>query len=109
VVFEAGFAVGEWKARQGFDPATSGFENGLPGGGIPFHRRAEARVEVALAGGDDAEFQRAAAALTRLHGIILQELGEPPAVFVRSTVDHDKPVRRRDARLDQLGYATPAA
>jgi hypothetical protein len=59
-------AVGERGAGQGLDAAAGGFENGLTGCGVPLHRRAKARVEVTLAGGDDAEFQRAAATLARL-------------------------------------------
>src|ERR1700740_626609 len=63
VVLEAGFAIGERGAGEGLDAAPGRFENGLPGGGVPLHRCAKARVEVALAGRDDAEFERAAAAL----------------------------------------------
>src|SRR5437870_2327136 len=108
VVLEAGFAVGQGGAGQGLDAAAGGFENGLAGRGVPLHRRAEARVEVALAGGDDAEFERAAAALARLHRIILQKFGEASAVLVRAAVDDDEPVRRR-ARMDPLGRAATAA
>jgi hypothetical protein len=84
VVFEAGLAVGEGAAGQGLDAAAGGFENGLAGRGVPLHRRAEARVHIALAGGDDAEFERAAAALARSHRISRQKLGEPPAYLVRA-------------------------
>src|SRR5271166_5976145 len=108
VVLEAGLAVGERGAAQGLDAAAGGFENGLAGRGIPFHRRAEARVEIALAGRDDAEFQRAAATLARLYRIILQELGQAPAVFVRAAMDDNEPVCGR-ARMDQLRRATAAA
>src|SRR5438132_3889535 len=87
VVFEAGFAVGEGGAGQGLDAAAGGFEDGLACRGVPLHRRAETRVHVALAGGDHAEFERAAAALARLDWISRQKLGEPPAVLVRAAVD----------------------
>src|SRR5215831_11160791 len=93
VVLEAGLAVGERGAVQCFDPPAGGFEDGLAGRGVPFHRRAEARVEVGLAGGDDAEFERAAAALALAHRIIGEKLGKPAAVLVRAAVDDDEPVR----------------
>src|SRR5439155_17881964 len=109
VVLEAGFAVGQGGAGQGFDAAAGGFENGLAGRGVPLHRRAEARVHIALAGGDDAEFEGAAAALARLDRISRQKLGEPAAVLVRAAVDDDEPVGRREARLDRLGGAAAAA
>src|SRR6266478_8492534 len=108
VVFEAGFAVGEGDAGQGLHAAAGSIQYGLAGRGVPLHCCAETRVEVALAGGDHAEFQRAAAALARLHRIIPQKLGEPPAVLVRAAVDDDEPVRRC-ARTDRLGGATAAA
>src|SRR5690348_14733874 len=84
VVFEAGLAVGERRAVERRDMAAGGFEHRLAGGGVPFHRRAEARIEVALAGGDQAEFERAAALPAPLHLVILQEFGEPAAVLVRA-------------------------
>src|SRR6266481_7672447 len=99
VVLEAGLAVGEGGAGQGLDAAAGGFENGLAGCGVPLHRRAETGVHIALAGGDDAEFERTAAALALEHGIILQEFREASAVLVRAAVDDDEPVRRRSARV----------
>ena len=85
IVFKAGFAVSERGARQRFDAATGSLEHGLPGGGVPLHRRAETRVEVSLTGGDDAEFQGAATTLARPHWIILQELGKSPGETIRRT------------------------
>lgn len=41
--------------------AAGAFEDGLCGGGVPFHGGGEARVEVGVAFGDGAEFERAAA------------------------------------------------
>ena len=67
----------------------------MAGGGVPLHRRAEARVEIGFARGDYAEFEGAAAFLALAHRIILQKFGEPPAVLVRPAVDHDEAVRRR--------------
>src|SRR4029077_9306413 len=84
VVFEAGFAIGEGGASEGFDAAAGGFENSLAGRGVPLHRRAEARVEVGSAGGDDTEFEGAAAALAFAHRIVGEKFGKPPAVFVRA-------------------------
>ena len=43
-VLEVGLAVGERDPGEGFDPTARRFEDGLPGGCVPFHRRAEARV-----------------------------------------------------------------
>ena len=105
VVLEAGLAVGKRLASKGLDAAAGGFEDRLAGCGVPFHRRAETRVEVGFAGGDDAEFKGAAAAFARLYWIILQKLGEPAAVLVRTAVDDDEPVRRT-ARANRLGPAT---
>jgi hypothetical protein len=45
VVFEAGFAIGEGGAGQGFDAAAC-FEDRLSRCGVPLHRRAEAGVHV---------------------------------------------------------------
>src|SRR5215831_3506716 len=56
VVFEAGLAVGERLASKGLDAAAGGFEDGLAGCGVPFHRRAKARVEVGFAGRDHTKF-----------------------------------------------------
>src|SRR5208282_1693442 len=84
VVLEAGLAVGERVAGQGLDAAAGGFENGLAGRCVPLHRRAEARVEIGLAGGDDAEFQRAAAALALEYRIVGEKLGEPAAILMRA-------------------------
>ena len=79
----------------------------MSGGSVPFHRRAKARVEIGLAGGDHAEFEGAAAALALAHRVIGEKLAEPPAVFVRAAVDHDEPIRRA-ARLDRLRPAAVA-
>jgi hypothetical protein len=43
----------------------------LPGGCVPFHRRAETPVEVGFARGDHAEFERAAAFLALAHRFAL--------------------------------------
>src|SRR5215470_14699158 len=67
VVLEAGLAVRERGAVQCFDPAAGGFEDRLASRSIPFHRRAEARVEVGLARCDDAEFESTAATLAVPH------------------------------------------
>src|SRR5947209_3160205 len=49
VVFEARLAVSERGAVETEDKAAGGFEHRLAGGGVPFHRRAEARVEISFA------------------------------------------------------------
>src|SRR5579863_2029381 len=95
VVLEAGLAVAEPGAVEGFDAAAGGFEDRLAGGGVPFHRRAEARVEVALAGGDQAEFEGAAAQPPLPHRVGLQKFAEAAAVLVRAAVHDDEPVFRR--------------
>src|SRR5215472_8173361 len=82
VVFEAGLAIGKRFAIKGLDAAAGGFEDRLAGCGVPFHRRAETRVEVGFAGRDHTKFKGAAAAFARPHWIILQELGESAAVFM---------------------------
>src|SRR5271163_2321074 len=108
IVLEAGLAVDERGPGEGFDPAARRFEDGLPGGCVPFHRRAEARVEVGFARGDHAEFERAAAFLALAHRIARKKLGEASAVFVRAAVDDDEPIRRRSARPDRFGLAAMA-
>src|SRR6516165_6505921 len=55
LVLEPGLAVGERGAGEGFDSASGRFENRLPGGSIPLHRRAETGVDIGFPRGDDAE------------------------------------------------------
>ena len=81
---------------------AGGFEHGLPGRGVPFHRRPEARVEIGLARRQHAEFERAAALLALDDRAVLEIFGEAAAVLVAAAVDDDDPVRRRDARPDRL-------
>src|SRR4029077_12014656 len=104
VVFEAGLAVGERGAGEGFDPAAGRFEDGLAGRGVPLHRRAKARVEVGFPGSDHAEFERTAATLALAYRVIGEELGQPPAVFVRAAMDDDQAIRR-STRLNWLWSA----
>src|SRR6516162_9212701 len=75
VVFKAGLAISERSTGQRLDPAAGRFENGLAGRGVPLHRRAKARVEVGLPGGDDAEFERAAATFALAYRIVGKKLG----------------------------------
>src|SRR3546814_10113826 len=59
-VREAGLRIQERVALDGGDAPAGGGEHRVAGGGVPFHGRAEARVEVSVPGRDEAEFQRAA-------------------------------------------------
>src|SRR5437588_10440953 len=49
VVLEPELAVGQRFAVEPEDMAAGGFEHRLAGRGVPFHRRAKARVEICLA------------------------------------------------------------
>src|SRR5580704_2299053 len=62
VVLQIVLAVMQRAAFHPHHRAAGGFEDRLAGGGVPFHRRAVARVEVGLARREHAEFERAAAA-----------------------------------------------
>ena len=55
-----GVAVAERCAVERRDGAAGREQHGMTGGGVPFHGRAEARVDVGGAAGDGAEFQRRA-------------------------------------------------
>src|SRR5581483_7412049 len=109
LVLEARLAVGERGAVERGDRAAGGFEHRLAGGGVPLHRRAEARVEIGLAGGEHAEFEGAAADAPLLDRAALEILGEAAAVFVAAAVDHDNPAGGRHPRRDRLELAAPAA
>src|SRR5437773_1341840 len=93
VVLEPGLAVAERPAGQVEDLAAGGFEHRLAGGGVPFHRRAEARVEIRFARGEHAEFEGAAAFQPFEHRPVLEILGEAAAVLVAAAVDDDDPIR----------------
>src|SRR6185437_2351069 len=107
-IAETGLAVEKRRAVERRHAAAGGEEDGVAGGGVPFHRRAEARVEVGLAGGELAELDRAAA--DALLGDLLadEEGGEFLVVLVRAAVDDDEPVGRRTPRGDLLGSARSA-
>src|SRR6185437_12911791 len=87
VVFEVVLAVGERAALDAHDRTASGFEDRLTGGGVPFHRRAEARVEIGLTRRQHAEFKRAAAADPFEDRAALEVFGEAAAVVVGAAVD----------------------
>src|SRR5436305_10939740 len=76
VVCEAGLAVGERLAVKTEDMAAGGFQHRLTGAGVPFHRRAETRVEIRLSRGEDAEFERAAADMPFEDRLVLEIFGE---------------------------------
>src|SRR6266496_1037350 len=108
VVLEPGLAVAKWLAGHVEDVAAGGFEHRLAGGGVPLHRRAEARVEIRLAPRQNAEFEGAAAFQPFEHAPVLEILCETAAVLVAAAVDDDNSVRRRRARPDRLeGPARP--
>src|SRR5437764_1077551 len=89
--------------------ATSPTAPGLAGRRVPFHRRAETRVEIGLAGCEHAELERAAAfpAIDDRHRLALEIFGQAPAVLVAAAVHDDDAVGRRHARLDRLGRTVP--
>src|SRR6266581_3765926 len=91
VVLEPGLAVSERSAREVEDMAAGGFEHRLAGGGVPLHCRAEARVEIRLARGEHAEFERAAAFEPFEHPPVLEILCETAAVLMAAAVDDDNP------------------
>src|SRR5581483_9346580 len=103
--FEVVLAVGERAAFYADDTAAGGFEDRLAGRGVPFHRRAEARIEVGLARCQHAEFERAAAADPFEDRAALEIFGEAAAVVVSAAVDDGEPVRRRRPRADRLRRA----
>src|SRR5260370_4748681 len=76
VVLEAGLAVLQRRAVETENMPAGRFEHRLAGGGIPFHRGAEARVEIGLAGGEHAEFEGAAAFVAFEHRPPLAIFGE---------------------------------
>src|SRR5438045_7321694 len=102
VVFEAGLAVGERLAVKTEDMAAGGFQHRLAGAGVPFHRRPEARIEIRVSRGQDAEFERAAADLPFKDRLVLKIFGEAAAVFVTAAVDEDDSLRARGAAQDRL-------
>src|SRR5438132_263174 len=76
VVLQAGLAVGERLAVEAKDMAASGFKHRLAGGGVPFHRRTETRVEIRFARREHAELECAAAFHTIEHRLALEIFGE---------------------------------
>src|SRR5258708_33303526 len=75
-IAEPVLAVAEGGAVERRHAAAGGEENGVAGGGVPFHRRAEARVEVGFAGGGQDELDRAAATWPLGGGPLYQGDGE---------------------------------
>src|SRR5271165_4515236 len=108
VVFETRFAIGKGRSGEGFDAAAGGFEDRLPRGGVPLHRRSKARVEVGLAGRDQSELKRTAAFPALQHRIVFEKLADAPAVFMRTAVDNDKSLWWRGARLHRFDRSTAA-
>src|SRR5438046_3389875 len=101
VVFEPGLAVREAIAGEVKDMAAGGFEHRLAGGGVPLHRRAEARVEIGIARREHAKFEGAAAFPALRDRPSLKVLGEAAAVLVAAAVHDDDAVRPGRARLDR--------
>src|ERR1700694_432802 len=108
VVLQPGLAVAERRAREAENMAAGGFEHRLAGGGVPFHRRAETRVEIGLAGGEHAEFEGAAAFAALDDRTALEILGEAAAVLVAAAVHDEDPPRRQRPRPDRLESAAVA-
>src|SRR3954453_16933269 len=94
VVLQPRLAVAQRRTVEAEDVPAGGFEPGLPGRGVPLHRRPETRIEISLARRQHAEFQRAAALLALDHRavLVLEILGEVAAVLVAAAVDHDNPL-----------------
>src|SRR6185437_8474247 len=71
-VAEIRLAVGERLTARGEHLAASGCQHRVSGGRVPFHGGAQARIEVGLAGSDQAELQRGADGHPVLHLVMPQ-------------------------------------
>src|SRR5260370_41768666 len=89
---------------------AGGFDHRLAGGGVPFHRRAETRVEIRVARRDHAEFKGAAADMPFKYRPILEIFSEAAAVLVTAAMHDDDAFRRRRPGADrrELAAVLPA-
>src|SRR5258708_25280407 len=78
-ILEAALAVAKPAAVELGHAAAGGLDDGVTRRGVPFHGAAEARIEIGLAGGQDAEFDGAAGALDLAHPVVLQQRIQVPA------------------------------
>src|SRR5882724_3729231 len=72
-IVESRLAVCELGAVERRDPPARRDDDGVSGGGIPFHGAAKPRIEIGDALGDEAELQRAAGGAVAAHAFGLQE------------------------------------
>src|SRR5688572_33507856 len=105
-VAEAGLAVGERRTFERGDRTAGGGQDGVTGGGVPFHRSPEARIEVRDTLREPAELERRARndgaldALAHLLGLhqLLRGVGAADG--------HDRAFGRRRARGNRLEWRT---
>src|SRR5581483_4386352 len=71
-VAESGLAVSERRTARSDYLASCRSEDRVSGSGVPLHRRAEARVEVGLAGSDQTELERGADGDPLADGVVAQ-------------------------------------
>src|SRR5437899_8854625 len=109
VVLEPELAIGERLAVETEDMAAGGFEHRLASGSIPFHRRAETRIEVGLCRREHAEFEGAAAFQAFEHRLVLKIFGEAAAVLMAAAVHDNDALGRGHARPDRCEGAATAA
>jgi len=99
-IVESRLAVCELGAVERRDPPARRDDDGVSGGGIPFHGAAKPRIEIGDALGDEAELQRAAGGAVAAHAFGLQERLHGLGVAMGATRQDDDAIARDLARRD---------
>ena len=100
--------VAQGGAVFGGDPPARGAKDRMAGGGVPFHGRAEARIDVGLARGQQTELQRTTGIFQFGQGAAIEKRRQGLGVAVAPARQNRDAVRRHVADLDRLGRAAAA-